>query len=177
MMDYASYLLDQLDSAILLFTPSLDEIRLHNAHATALLHALGGSRDVPPCELISTIETGLAATSGSGFSRAVSLSTPAGLHYAVRARKLPSDRGVLALANLAVSQDGELAEVLFVRHGLSRRDSRIVGLVRAGLSNAEIAREMNLQCGTVRQYLSAIFAVFGVHSRTQLIRVIESMTS
>lgn len=175
-MDYARYLLDQLDSAILLLTPTLDEIRMHNAHATTLLRALGAAGDAPPSALVESIQSGLAAASGPGFSPAVTLPTPAGPRYAVRVRKLPSDAGVVALATLAVSHERELAEVLFARYGLSRRDSRIVALVRAGLSNAEIAREMKLQCGTVRQYLSAIFAVLGVHSRTQLIRAIESMT-
>jgi DNA-binding NarL/FixJ family response regulator len=176
-MDYARYLLDQLDSAILLLAPTLDEIRLHNAHATALLQALGasGDGDAPPAALVSTIESGLASASGSDFSRAVALATPAGPQYSVRARQLPADGGVLALATIAISHERTLADVLFARYGLSRRDSRIVALVRAGLSNADIASEMNLQCGTVRQYLSAIFAVVGVRSRTQLIRVIESM--
>jgi DNA-binding NarL/FixJ family response regulator len=178
MMDYARYLLDQLDSAILLLAPTLDEIRLRNTHATALLHALGACAAVPPAALIATIESGLATATGAGFSQIVSLPTPAG-RYAVRVRRLPSSRGVLVEATLAISHEHqrELAEALFARRGLSRRDSRIVARVCAGLSNVEIAHEMGLTCGTVRQYLSSIFAVFGVHSRTQLIGAIESLRS
>ena len=178
MMDQTRYLLDQLDCALLLLTPALDEIRLHNVRATALLHDLGATDAAPPLALTSSIEIGLASTTGASFSHAVPLATPAGARYSVRARQLSSDRGVLALATLTVSRDREreLADVLFTRHGLSRRDSRIVALVRAGLSNGEIAREMGLQCGTVRQYMSAIFSVFGVRRRTQLISVIESMS-
>lgn len=37
--------------------------------------------------------------------------------------------------------------------------------------------EMGLQHGTIRQYMTAIFSVFGVHSRTQLIRAVESMSA
>jgi DNA-binding CsgD family transcriptional regulator len=176
MMDYARYLLDQLDSAVFLLTAALDEVRLHNARAATLLHDLGASGATPPVGLISAIEVGLASASGSQFSQPVPLATPTGARYAVRARQLPSGRGVLALAAVVVERDRELADVLFARYGLSRRDARIVALVRAGLSNVEIAHEMGLRCGTVRQYMSAIFSVFGVHSRTQLISAIAPVS-
>jgi DNA-binding CsgD family transcriptional regulator len=174
MPDTARYVLDQLDSAILLLTPALDQVRFHNAGASALLRALGAAGDAPPPALITVVETGLASTPGSGFSPAVPLPTPDGARYAVRARQLPSASGVVALATRIVSCERELADLLYARHGLSRRDSRIVAYVRAGLSNVEIAREMGLQCGTVRQYMSAIFSV---HRRTQLISAIESMSA
>jgi DNA-binding NarL/FixJ family response regulator len=177
MRDTAHYVLDQLDSAIFLLAPALDRVRFDNAGASALLRALGVAGDAPPPALITAVESGLASTRGSGFSPAMPLSTPDGARYAVRARQLPSASGVVVLATRIVSCERELADLLYTRHGLSRRDSRIVAYVRAGLSNVEIAREMGLQCGTVRQYMSAIFSVFGVHRRTQLISAIESMSA
>jgi DNA-binding NarL/FixJ family response regulator len=51
---------------------------------------------------------------------------------------------------------------------LSRRQEEVVRLVAQGLSNREIARELNLSEHTVKNYMFRIFDIVGVSNRTEL---------
>lgn len=53
-------------------------------------------------------------------------------------------------------------------HGLSEKEHEVVRLVSEGLSNKEIAAEMFLSEGTVRNYISDILEKLGLRDRTQL---------
>ncbi len=50
---------------------------------------------------------------------------------------------------------------------LSERELEILRLIANGFSNAEIAQQLHLSDGTVRNYVSALFAKLGVSDRTQ----------
>ena len=52
--------------------------------------------------------------------------------------------------------------------GLGATEQEIIGLVAEGLSNREIAAQLYLSEGTVRNYLSGIFEKLAVRDRTQL---------
>lgn len=52
---------------------------------------------------------------------------------------------------------------------LSDRETEILQLLARGLSNADIARELFLSEGTVRNYTSTIFSKLGVNDRTQAV--------
>ena len=52
--------------------------------------------------------------------------------------------------------------------GLSERESEVVGLVRAGATNAEIARALYISEGTARNYVSKILRKLGLRDRTHL---------
>ncbi len=52
-------------------------------------------------------------------------------------------------------------------NGLSERQIEVLRLLARGLSNAEIARALNIGEGTVKQYLHAIFRVLDVSSRAE----------
>ena len=52
---------------------------------------------------------------------------------------------------------------------LSDREKDIMQLMARGLTNADIARELYLSEGTVRNYTSAIFTKLGVNDRTQAV--------
>ncbi|MEV0152477.1 response regulator transcription factor [Micromonospora sp. NPDC050686] len=51
--------------------------------------------------------------------------------------------------------------------GLTGREREVLGLVGAGLSNAEIARRLFLTEGTVKSYLTSIFTRLEVRNRVQ----------
>jgi DNA-binding NarL/FixJ family response regulator len=55
-----------------------------------------------------------------------------------------------------------------VRRGLTARERQIVSLIRLGKANKEIAHELHLTEGTVKEYLSRIFRKLEVHNRTEL---------
>ena len=54
------------------------------------------------------------------------------------------------------------------RAGLAPRELQVIGLVRRGLRNREIASQLGVTEGTVKAYLHAIFEKLGVASRTEL---------
>jgi DNA-binding NarL/FixJ family response regulator len=51
----------------------------------------------------------------------------------------------------------------------SEREAEVLQLMARGLTNADIARELYLSEGTVRNYTSAIFNKLGVNDRTQAV--------
>lgn len=54
------------------------------------------------------------------------------------------------------------------RVALAPREIQVIGLVRRGLRNREIAEQLGVKEGTVKAYLHAIFEKIGVTSRTEL---------
>ena len=54
------------------------------------------------------------------------------------------------------------------RTALAPRELQVVGLVRKGLRNREIAEQLGVTEGTVKAYLHAIFDKVGVSTRTEL---------
>ena len=54
------------------------------------------------------------------------------------------------------------------RPALAPRERQLIGLVRAGLRNREIAEQLGVTEGTVKVYIHAIFEKLGVSSRTEL---------
>jgi len=65
------------------------------------------------------------------------------------------------IAGTTASLDTALANTL------SAREREVLRLLADGLSNAEIARELFLSEGTVRNYVSSLFIKLGVSDRTQ----------
>ncbi len=58
-----------------------------------------------------------------------------------------------------------------IKISLSPREAEILELLALGLSNADIARRLFLSEGTVRNYMSALFAKLEVSDRTQAVVV------
>lgn len=54
------------------------------------------------------------------------------------------------------------------RAGLTPRERQLIGFVRTGLRNREIAEQLGVTEGTVKTYLHAVFEKLGVSSRTEL---------
>ena len=58
--------------------------------------------------------------------------------------------------------------ILHVNRDLSFREKQIIELVQQAKLNKEIAHELHLTEGTIKEYLNRIFRKVGVTNRTQL---------
>jgi DNA-binding NarL/FixJ family response regulator len=54
-------------------------------------------------------------------------------------------------------------------HLLTGREEQVVALASDGLSNGEVARELNLSEHTVKKYLFRIFDKLGISTRVELV--------
>jgi len=61
------------------------------------------------------------------------------------------------------------------RPTLSHREQQVIGLVRKGLTNAEIAEHLFLAESTVKSHLASVFTKFGVHSRKEAAAVFADL--
>jgi two-component system nitrate/nitrite response regulator NarL len=52
---------------------------------------------------------------------------------------------------------------------LTAREVEVLALVARGLANKQIARELDIADGTVKQHLNAIYQELGVHNRTEAV--------
>lgn len=76
-----------------------------------------------------------------------------------------------AVAGRVVSSIAYQEPAAKFRHSvqLTEREKEILHLIARGLTNADIARELYLSEGTVRNYASALFGKLGVNDRTQAV--------
>ena len=63
----------------------------------------------------------------------------------------------------------EIADALCKAHGLSRRETELVALIRAGLATSGVAAALRISPYTVQDHLKAVFEKTGVRSRRELI--------
>lgn len=76
--------------------------------------------------------------------------------------------GSSIISKLPVLMKKNKSDFSCVRSDLSEKELEIIGLVAEGLSNKEIASELYLSEGTVRNYLSGILEKLELRDRTQL---------
>lgn len=62
-------------------------------------------------------------------------------------------------------------------HNLPPRLNRVNLLLKQGLSNKEISRELNISEGTVKNYLTEIFKILNVRNRTQAAQKVDDFFS
>lgn len=85
-----------------------------------------------------------------------------------------SDATAFTLDELPESKDfaqraDDTRRNLAARHGLTPRESDVLGLILQGMSRQEIADELSLSAWTVRDYAGSIYRKCGVHSAKELI--------
>lgn len=105
------------------------------------------------------------------------LTAPSGAAVHVRIESLwgaPPARYALWLREEA-RWDERLYAALDERYGLPRRAFQLALLVRQGLTNREIARELRLSEATVKSYLHHLYRACRVSSRTSLVALMERL--
>ena len=61
--------------------------------------------------------------------------------------------------------------------GLTTRKREIALLVAQGLSNKQIARQLNITEGTVKVHLHQIYSQFNIRNRTVMVALVRSMVT
>ena len=113
---------------------------------------------------------------GSCVSRTImiDLADDAGWSFGERERRL------LKLIRPAFLRPVEAADELAARQralGLTERELEVLGLVRDGLTNGEIATQLVVSPATIRSHLENAFAKLGAHTRTEAIARLGEITS
>ena len=67
------------------------------------------------------------------------------------------------------ARPSEIAPLIVVAYGLTKREGEITRLVLRGLSTAEVSRELHITPNTVRDHFKSIFDKVGVRSRRELV--------
>ena len=66
------------------------------------------------------------------------------------------------------AKPAELAPIILLAHGLTRREGEVAQLALQGKANKAVARDLRISEHTVEDHLKAIFAKVGVSSRGEL---------
>ncbi|MGH4032980.1 response regulator [Actinomycetota bacterium Odt1-20B] len=133
---------------------------MHGSEATAAITAREGA---PRVLVLTTYDTDadiLAAVEAGAAGYLLKDAPPEELAAAVRTAA--SGRSALAPAIAHRLMDRMRAPA----EALSRRELEVLHLVRAGLSNQQISKELFLSQATVKSHLVHIYAKLGVDSRT-----------
>ena len=76
------------------------------------------------------------------------------------------------MQRLSVLMSGK-TENAVIMQGMTKRESEILSLLAEGLTNQQIAKELYISEGTVKNYIFAIYDKTGIHDRAKLIVAIK----
>lgn len=83
--------------------------------------------------------------------------------------------GAASSATFGARRSGSAADAARYAQNLTPRQRDVLGCVARGLSNKEIARELDIAEGTVKIHLAALFGHFGARNRTELATRVHTM--
>jgi len=141
------------------------------------LHAL-----LPTLVLADEGAAGTPAPSRSLSAREMEIIEYVRLGYTNAQIALATGRSVAAVRNLlvrifdktGVRTRAQLVGGALSTNGLTRREQQIVDLLRAGLTNREIGRNLGISINTVRNTLARLFEKVGVCTRSELMGALAS---
>jgi DNA-binding CsgD family transcriptional regulator len=152
------------------------DVLFSTPRAASLLERLGGLRARRlPAAVLEIVEPHLA-TGGAQLSTRIAAESGGALHVDVGTiRGAPPVRAVVWIREATLRDHPSLYAALNERYGVTRRSFQLTQLVRQGLSNRDIARELRLTEATVKGYLHDLYRACGVSSRTALIALIDQL--
>lgn len=148
-----------------------------NAEARHWLDELGADRRRKPPQLpdglsiIAAAALAPAAQSEPSESWA-KVRTHAGTWLRLTASAVTSGSERQVAVTIEPAPDGDVAELLLHRYGLTRREREVALLVFEGWSTQEIAAALWISAYTVQDHLKSVFEKVGVRSRRDLISTI-----
>ncbi|MCF7952627.1 MAG: helix-turn-helix transcriptional regulator [Spirochaetales bacterium] len=73
----------------------------------------------------------------------------------------------------ALVEDGGASEAFIKHYKITKREGEIIDLISHGLTNKEIASELNVSLTTVRTHIYNVFKKAEVQSRVELLRMMS----
>jgi len=172
--DLFSRVVEQLETGIFVCDADLQRVLYANAGAIEFLCALGDRPDAIGPALAKVVGDNLKDAYPGHFPRAIAVDR--GSRYYLRAKYLsPGDRHVLVNVARHVSREQETRALLHRRFGLSGREVDVVHWLNQGFTNEQLARQLRVSLGTIKQHLNHVFAAMGVRSRTQLVALLRQV--
>ena len=98
----------------------------------------------------------------------VRVQTRSGRWAVVHAADMTSPRGRGIAVVVEAARPVEIAPLILLAHGLTKREGEIAQLTLQGKTTKVIARELRISANTVEDHLKAVFAKVGVGSRGEL---------
>jgi DNA-binding CsgD family transcriptional regulator len=168
--DLAQLALEALDLPVFLVTTDLSRVVLSNSSADAVLRSWGAPRGKLPVSLVRAL-----AWPASPSANSIGFTAPDGNRWRVR-KKAVGFAHLLVTVSANVLRESELKELLapFV---LTRQQIRLVALVCRGLANQDIAHELDISVGTLKNYLTAIYLALEVDGRNQLMVRVQTLAN
>jgi DNA-binding NarL/FixJ family response regulator len=164
----ADLVVDYLDIGVVLFDEKSRVLRSNHAASHALVAF--GSDPTAISSSLRVLLRPLIETAGqvsSRFTPAAPIVSGDGRRFFARCRCVPGDRILLTIA-AATLRELDVQRVLAKNFGLSAQETRIAFYAAQGYRNREIAARLQVVEGTVKNYLTTIFAALSVRSRTEL---------
>lgn len=171
----ATAILDSLEIGIVVWRPSTRTVVWSNHLGRAATRAIRSRASALPEPVAGLVEAAAAVGAGR-FGPAVAVPAANGKRYYVRAKLHARDSDdVLLTFSAALPRERDISTLLHERYQLCARDCRMVSLLRLGFRNEQIANQMHLSLGTVKQYLHRIFTTLNVRSRGELVATLDRL--
>jgi DNA-binding CsgD family transcriptional regulator len=166
--DPMALLVESLDVGVLL-VDSQGTLLVANSLARELAASFGTITDRLPGMLFEHLKAPMDACRAlhGRFTPAVPISSPDRRRMFVRCRVARGNTFAITIAAAAL-REIDVKRVLAEQFGLSAQEIRIAFLAAQGFRNREIAEHLQIVEGTVKNYLTNVFAALAVRSRTEL---------
>lgn len=167
-LEQIELLIESLDVGIMLVDEHGRIVR-SNTLGHQLCALFGTTADTVPPRLWAQLRSGIEASKQAAgrFTIAQALATPDQRRLYARCRQVPCSAFAVTLA-LESLREIDVQRVLAEKFRLSAQEIRIAFLAAQGHRNREIAERLAIVEGTVKNYLTSVFAALAVRSRTEL---------
>jgi DNA-binding NarL/FixJ family response regulator len=164
--------LDALDSAVLIVSSTFEQVIYRNGLAARLVPG------ALPSELSDALDAFIERRADPRRPTSSTCVRLDGRMFFIQARQVAGhDDLELVTLREQVVRDADVMRLLENRYGVSRREYLVIGGLRLGKTNREIAKELGLAEGTVARHIHRVLERFSVPNRTRLVDVVERLVA
>ena len=164
--------LDALDLAVFVLSPDLTVVHHCNSHARRLCPA------APSAELIDAVRAYIDVRHDPRRLSAANRVQLRGRNFFLRVNATTgTPPAEVVVLREQVVRNAEMMRLLQSRFGVSRREYLVLGELRLGRTNREIAAQLGIAEGTAARHVHRLLERFSVPNRTRLVDVVERLVA